>query len=139
MAGVFNASKNAAARALAIRIYPAPRDLRESREILQHLKQYGEIATYKNLKASCNIPNCLSIARLWTPVYALQLPLTDIALHTVCGRRLRKSPQCGSCHLPDRRVGHEASEQQPDRDQPRAPRAAMAACTGGAHADERHV
>ena len=41
-----------AGRAVHIKIYPRPRNLSESREILRVLQQYGEVAMYKHLKVS---------------------------------------------------------------------------------------
>ena len=38
--------------AVHVKIYPRPRNLAESREVLRVLQQYGEIAMYKHLKVS---------------------------------------------------------------------------------------
>jgi len=40
-----------AGRAVHIKIYPRPHNLAESRQILQVLRQYGEIEMYQHLKA----------------------------------------------------------------------------------------
>ena len=37
-------------RAVHIKIYPRPRNLAESREVLRVLQQYGEIVSYRLLK-----------------------------------------------------------------------------------------
>lgn len=37
-------------RAVHIKIYPQPRNLAESREVLRVLQQYGEIVSYRLLK-----------------------------------------------------------------------------------------
>ena len=41
--------------AVHVRVYPRPRNLAESREILRVLEGYGEVVMYKHLKVS--IPN----------------------------------------------------------------------------------
>lgn len=41
-----------ASGAVHIRVYPRPRNLAESREILRVLEGYGEIVMYKHLKVS---------------------------------------------------------------------------------------
>lgn len=38
--------------AVHVKIYPRPRNLAESREVLRILQQYGEVAMYKHLKVS---------------------------------------------------------------------------------------
>ena len=45
-------------RAVHIKIYPRPRNLAESREVLRVLQQYGEVVMYKHLKVGC----CLLLA-----------------------------------------------------------------------------
>ena len=42
-------------RAVRVKIYPRPRDLAESREVLRVLEQYGEVVMYKHLKVCCCI------------------------------------------------------------------------------------
>ena len=37
-------------RAVHVKIYPRPRNLAESREVLRVLQQYGEIVSYRHLK-----------------------------------------------------------------------------------------
>ena len=41
-----------ASRAVHIRVYPRPRNLAESREILRVLEGYGQVIMYKHLKVS---------------------------------------------------------------------------------------
>ena len=39
-----------AGRAVHVKIYPRPRNLGESREVLRVLQQYGDVIMYKHLK-----------------------------------------------------------------------------------------
>lgn len=45
-----------ASGAVHIRVYPRPRNLAESREILRVLEGYGEVVMYKHLKVSISQP-----------------------------------------------------------------------------------
>ena len=47
--------------AVHIRVYPRPRNLAESREILQVLEKYGEIVMYKHLKVSVSMDSIVRI------------------------------------------------------------------------------
>ena len=40
-------------RAVHVKIYPQPRNLAESTEVLRVLQQYGEVIMYKQLKVHC--------------------------------------------------------------------------------------
>lgn len=40
-------------RAVYVKIYPQPRNLAESREVLRVLQRYGEVVMYKHLKVRC--------------------------------------------------------------------------------------
>lgn len=46
------AADGLAGNAVHIRVYPRPRNLAESREILRVLEGYGEVVMYKHLKVS---------------------------------------------------------------------------------------
>ena len=48
-----------AGRAVHVKIYPRPRNLSESREILRVLQQYGDVAMYKHLKVHSDLTGLL--------------------------------------------------------------------------------
>ncbi|KAI9837106.1 MAG: hypothetical protein M1819_000757 [Sarea resinae] len=55
-----------AACAVRVKIHPRPRSVRESREVLRELEQFGEVVTYRNLKYENRAPapnNILAIYR----------------------------------------------------------------------------
>ena len=42
-------------RGVHVKIYPRPRDLVESREVLRVLQQYGHVISYRHLKVSSHM------------------------------------------------------------------------------------
>ena len=66
---------NTVGRAVHVKIYPKPRNLAESREVLRVLQQYGEIIMYKhckvfNSKAAGLLDPTLNVTAQWLIVVA---------------------------------------------------------------------
>jgi len=56
MSQVVQNARSVTARAVHLKIYPRPRTIYESRQILTKLKRYGEIVAYKNLRYEVQSP-----------------------------------------------------------------------------------
>lgn len=49
-AGIPRLASSAAGRAVHVKIYPRPRSITESRQVLRELERFGEVAVFKHLK-----------------------------------------------------------------------------------------